>query len=64
MIGLAAASNIYGNTGPGTKSSNAPTVQASGALPTSGEKTPAYFWVAFVAALIAIRVLWEVAGEA
>lgn len=60
---LAAASSIYGNTGPGEKSTDAPTVVASGATPTSGDKTPAYFWVAFIVVLVAIRVLWELAGE-
>lgn len=56
-------SSIYGNTGPGAKSEDSQTVQASGALPASGDKTPAYFWVAFVAVLVAIRVLWELAKE-
>lgn len=56
-------SSLYGNTGPGQKSSDSQTVAASGSLPAGGDKTPAYFWVAFVLVLVAIRVLWELAGE-
>lgn len=61
--GLVGAASLYGNSGPGAKSTNPPAVQASGSLPAGGDKTPAYFWVAFVAVLVAIRVIWEFAKE-
>jgi len=67
MASTLALSDLYGNA-TGTRQGDEPTLQpsavASGAEGVTGSgKAPAFSWVALIALLVAVRLLWEYGGK-